>query len=370
MNSIGKNEPQEAQSNSSPSIWRCSRELQEALDLSALEALFPTSLGLACLFALFAVLHVCRLPHDIAMIMAPLAGCTSLALFAFRFTLARKPLAPRFAHPAGAVIFTLCLTNVLSHFFLLNALQQSTNLMLLVLGAGIFFLSLRWLLFVIALTLIGWMLTAAAVGWSKETGHFEVALLSSIVVSLIAFAVHVRTYSKLEIARAELRNLSLTDTLTQLYNRRGLDTIGEQELHLVKRLNHSATLLFVDLDDMKPINDTLGHEAGDAALIETAQLLKEHTREADIVARIGGDEFCILMHGDLIAAQNLIDRVQSQLSQRNQEDRPYKLRLSIGAVAYIADKHSNLSQLVKEADESMYQTKVARKAALRQEPQE
>jgi len=339
--------------------------IRQALDRAASETLLPVSSGLSLLYLLFAISHALLLPQNLAMIMVPIALATSLSLFTFRSLLVRKPLEPRFAHPASAVICVLVLTNALTHCFLVHDLVHSTDLMLLIVGAGILFMSLRWLTLIIALTVLGWVLVVSSVGWTTPgTVHFAIALLSAIAISLISYAVHFRTYSKLELARCELRNLSLTDPLTELNNRRGLDTIGEQELRLAKRMGQPITFLFIDLDDMKPINDTLGHEAGDAALIETARLLKRNTREADIVARIGGDEFCVLLSGDNSGAQSMIERIQSELEERNAGNCAYKLRLSIGSVLYDPDKHADLSALVKDADESMYKMKLKRKSAL------
>jgi two-component system cell cycle response regulator len=91
-----------------------------------------------------------------------------------------------------------------------------------------------------------------------------------------------------------LRSLALVDELTGLYNRRGFLKIGEQHVKLADRAKREMSLLFVDLDHMKQINDTFGHQEGDQALIETAVILTKTFRRSDIIARIGGDEFAIL----------------------------------------------------------------------------
>ena len=96
----------------------------------------------------------------------------------------------------------------------------------------------------------------------------------------------------------EIREMSIRDPLTGLYNRRGLFTLVEQQLKNIARTKGSLmTLTFIDIDDMKSINDTLGHDAGDKALIDTANILRQILREADIIARIGGDEFAIIATG-------------------------------------------------------------------------
>ena len=91
-----------------------------------------------------------------------------------------------------------------------------------------------------------------------------------------------------------IRNLSITDDLTNLFNRRGFFTLAEQQLQIASRTGREMVLLFVDLDKLKSINDALGHAEGDQALRETATILKNSFRESDIIARIGGDEFVVL----------------------------------------------------------------------------
>ncbi len=89
--------------------------------------------------------------------------------------------------------------------------------------------------------------------------------------------------------------LSLVDELTGLYNRRGFFSLAEHQFKLTKRNHKSMVLFFGDLDELKTINDTLGHFEGDQALIDTANLLRKTFRETDIMARIGGDEFVVLI---------------------------------------------------------------------------
>ena len=94
---------------------------------------------------------------------------------------------------------------------------------------------------------------------------------------------------------AELERLTLADDLTGLYNRRGLAAFGEQALYRARRDGAMVALLFLDLDGLKKINDTFGHGVGDDALRALASIIEGTIRESDIAARVGGDEFCILL---------------------------------------------------------------------------
>ena len=95
----------------------------------------------------------------------------------------------------------------------------------------------------------------------------------------------------------ELRELSLTDELTGLYNRRACLTLGEQLLKIANRDKKGIYVLYADVDNLKIINDEMGHQTGDQALSDVAAILKEKFRESDVIARIGGDEFVVIPIG-------------------------------------------------------------------------
>jgi diguanylate cyclase (GGDEF)-like protein len=152
---------------------------------------------------------------------------------------------------------------------------------------------------------------------------------------------------------AELQSLSLTDPLTGLSNRRAFFSVANQQLKLYHRTGTAFRLLFVDVNDMKTINDAFGHTAGDDALRTVAETLRTSFRRSDIVARIGGDEFCVLMaEGDPAPA---IERLHVLLGgrQENGED-AYPLSVSVGVATFDPTRHSSVDDLVADADDRMY----------------
>ena len=160
-----------------------------------------------------------------------------------------------------------------------------------------------------------------------------------------------------------LRELAIVDELTGLFNRRGLKALGDQRLKIAKRLKKSISLLFVDVDGLKAINDRLGHAEGDRALVETAEILKEVFRESDVVARFGGDEFVVLAMetGDL-AGDMLAERLKAKMEARNPETgREYELTLSVGVVRGEAKKLASVDELIVAADAAMYEGRRARR---------
>ena len=156
-----------------------------------------------------------------------------------------------------------------------------------------------------------------------------------------------------------LRALALLDELTDLYNRRGLSILAEQQLKMAHRAKRRMVLLFADFDGLKQINDTLGHQEGDRALVETAEALEETFRESDIVARIGGDEFVVLaIETNGSPAEVLIHRLQENLEARNaREGRRYELSLSVGLARYDPERPCSIEELLAQADRAMYERK-------------
>ncbi len=174
-----------------------------------------------------------------------------------------------------------------------------------------------------------------------------------------AYLTSLRDITELARLREELRTMSFLDMLTGVYNRRGFFDLAHQQLRIAERAHREMLLLVADLDDLKGINDTLGHHQGDCALIEMAQVLKETFRESDVVARIGGDEFAVLaVEASEDSAEILVRRLQASLEAHNaREHRLYKLSLSFGVSHYDPEGPHSLEELMQWADERMYEHK-------------
>ncbi|MEG6522992.1 diguanylate cyclase [Desulfotomaculum sp. 1211_IL3151] len=159
--------------------------------------------------------------------------------------------------------------------------------------------------------------------------------------------------------REKLRNLSLRDELTGLYNRRGFITLTEQQLKVTKRAGEKLMLFFVDLDKLKMINDQLGHHEGDQALIDTANILIKTFRESDIISRLGGDEFAVLVLGDQKdRVPQLTARLMDHVNRHNAKGiRQYGISLSFGIAFFDAELPCSLDELINTADKNMYQNK-------------
>ena len=159
------------------------------------------------------------------------------------------------------------------------------------------------------------------------------------------------------------RDLATIDELTGLRNRRGFLAAGAQLLALSDRLDQRAEVLFVDVDGLKAINDSLGHSFGDLALMECARLLEQTFRAADVIARWGGDEFAVLLTGNEDGgAEMAADRLAAALRHRNARgDLPFRLAASVGYARRDA-RGPALPEMLVRADAAMY---LARREARR-----
>jgi diguanylate cyclase (GGDEF)-like protein/PAS domain S-box-containing protein len=219
--------------------------------------------------------------------------------------------------------------------------------------------------------------------WHFPVGQFLAApaLMDRNLVGLIAVANSEKLYSERDLEAVEqmaalyaiavdrkrredeLREMSLTDELTGLNNRRGFFTLADQQLKIANRSKKELFLLFADLDRLKMINDTFGHDEGDRALAETATLLRDIFRESDIIARMGGDEFVALVvdSGDM-KAEALLQRIQERFAERNaRPGQRFNLSISRGMVRYDPEKPCSAQDLVNSADKLMYEEKLTKK---------
>jgi diguanylate cyclase (GGDEF)-like protein/PAS domain S-box-containing protein len=181
-------------------------------------------------------------------------------------------------------------------------------------------------------------------------------LVGDELIGVVAVYTDITARKRMEEA---LRALALVDDLTGLYNRRGFFTMSQQQLKMADRTRIRMALLFADFDDLKHINDTLGHPEGDRALIEVADVFKETFRESDIIARIAGDEFVVLaIETDSVSPEVLASRLQENLEASNARlDRQYKLSLSIGTARYDPERPCLIDELLTRADRAMYEKK-------------
>jgi diguanylate cyclase (GGDEF)-like protein len=167
----------------------------------------------------------------------------------------------------------------------------------------------------------------------------------------------------LEQYNQELSGLSQTDELTGLFNRRGFLSFGKQNLAMARRMGREGNIFFADLDNLKVINDSYGHQEGDLAIQQAAKILTAAFRSMDIIARLGGDEFTILAVNTTPDFCTILRRrLDGHLAAYNAScGKEYQLSLSIGAVVFNQGSAVGLEELLGRADEVLYAEKKRKK---------
>ncbi len=164
----------------------------------------------------------------------------------------------------------------------------------------------------------------------------------------------------------ELERLSITDEMTGLLNRRGFTAMANKLLQIVERGGDELFLLYADFDNLKWINDNLGHTVGDQAIIKTADLLTHTFRQADVIGRIGGDEFVVLFM-DKVGSdveKSATKRFQENLKEVNSRPgQKYEISLSYGLAHYDTTSFTTIENMLSQADKLMYEVKKEKKRA-------
>jgi len=160
-------------------------------------------------------------------------------------------------------------------------------------------------------------------------------------------------------SRREIERLSRTDDLTQTYNRRHFMDMAQRELSLATRHGYVVSLLLIDLDEFKQVNDRLGHLAGDRALAACATTIRGSIRREDVVGRFGGDEFLVLApYSDLNSAAMLAERIRRALASANMVvgGQVMGFKASIGVVCS-QGRTGDADELLRMADQALYRAK-------------
>jgi diguanylate cyclase (GGDEF)-like protein len=202
---------------------------------------------------------------------------------------------------------------------------------------------------------------ARLIGAGSMPPHYITALLASSAAIVSISLLHYLVW-RINEMETEIHDLAMRDELTGLHNLRGFRLLADQAMRLSQRAKVPFSVMFVDLDDPKKINDSLGHDAGSAYISEAAEILRSTFRETDALGRIGGDEFAIAGQFSCKSISAALQRLNESCALRNSDGgRQYALSLSVGYATADEKSKGTLDLLMARADEAMYDAKRLKK---------
>jgi diguanylate cyclase (GGDEF)-like protein len=230
-------------------------------------------------------------------------------------------------------------------------------------GVGAVVLRPRWGFAAAAAVVAPWLLAASLRlgGWDLNQTSYVLDMAMAAALGTVIFAARRRAVLGLVVARRDMTHLALTDALTGLANRRGLEQAAA--LTMACHPGVSLQLVYMDLDGFKQVNDRLGHAEGDRALVAVSGILRSTFRAADIVGRVGGDEFLVLVAPGS-DAEVAARRLQEHLAAWRDDAARYQLRASVGTAVVHGASLEAFWTAVEGADRRMYADKVARRSTL------
>ncbi|HEV2325220.1 MAG TPA: GGDEF domain-containing protein [Terracidiphilus sp.] len=217
--------------------------------------------------------------------------------------------------------------------------------------------------FLLALPLVREVLRAHLLRSGLIPAQYAAAILTSAgtIVGVTLLLLAARYINRMQ---QDIQGVTLRDDLTGLQSVKGFYLLAEQAFRYSRRVQEPFGVLFVDMDNLKMINDRLGHSVGSVSLVETAKLLSSTFRETDVIGRVGGDEFVVAGQFKQIELVIAIERLRDAVARKNQAaGQRFSISLSMGYAVTEDFAHETLQSLVKKADEAMYEEKRAKKQA-------
>ncbi len=210
------------------------------------------------------------------------------------------------------------------------------------------------------------MMRAQFMNWRRMPPPYATAMLATMA-AVVSTSLLLYLAWRMNAMQVEIHSLSLRDELTGLYNLRGFRLLAEQARRMARRSGDPFSVLFVDLDNLKTINDRQGHQIGSDCLVETAEILKAVFRESDVIGRLGGDEFAVAGEFDRSGIASAAKRLEELAGLRSSDpNTALSIAFSVGHVTAEAEAWESLDSLLAKADGAMYREKRRKKERAKQ----
>jgi diguanylate cyclase (GGDEF)-like protein len=323
----------------------------------------PETAGLlGVLFLVYAVADPFVLTGRTAGILTVLAGLSGAGLLLTGWRTWRRPVAHSDAHRVTAALGAVLSVNALVGLALTQYAWQASNVMLTIVALAAALIDVRWAVSLVGGTVAGWGVIAATRLPGEPVLHWAVGVGAAVVLGTAINLARRRGLDQLDAALSAAQAAAVHDDLTGLLNRRGLMLLGPALVASGRRAGNAVYASFVDVDGLKRVNDQGGHAAGDAVLTAVADALQGVVRAGDVVARFGGDEFCVLGQGPGAAPVDLERRVGERLV----DEPPVPLdlwaaKVSVGGAMLAPWDEGNLETLLGAADREMYRRRALRR---------
>jgi diguanylate cyclase (GGDEF)-like protein len=343
--------------------------LESAYD-AAVAASIPWVAGLlAAASALLAGTDALLLEGTDRWVALGVAGALVLVLGGLSFVSWRRAVPAHLGQPVAAAAVLVAAVHPVTVMMLTREPVETVSLAVLAAGAGAALLSPRWLVGTLYVVWGGWTSAALLAGPSRDWVPFGVGLVLATGLAAVVAAVRRAGCRDLEQVRASVEAAAVRDQLTGLANRRGLAMIGAQIVEHARRQGDAAHCIFVDVAGLRAVNETAGHGGGDQVLVAVAEALREVTRATDVVARWGGDEFCVVGPGPGMAPLELERRVrETVLLTPPVATDVWPVRVSAGGSMLAPWDAGTLETLLGSADQELHLRRSLRREGTRTKP--
>lgn len=328
------------------------REERDRLAAAALP-LLAIALGLVLLLGAFFRVH----PADSAarVVGAGAMGVTGIGLLVASAVLLRTGAMRDNAHQVGATLLVVAALGLSVSMVATGSLVQTLYMELVLVCAGAVLLRPGWFAAALAALWMLWMGVAALLSGTTDPAGYLLAMLGATVVAVVINTMRTESLRALGSALQIAEEESVRDELTGLLNRRGMMEVGLELIAVAKRSREPLSCTFIDVDGLKRVNDNFGHDSGDELIVEVADSLDSVFRQADVVARWGGDEFVVLAMGSGPRVEDverrLVDRLRDTEVARSGRWTP---AVSAGRVVHMPWQEESLDDLLERADKEMY----------------